>query len=408
MLRLKRRPEPRAMGVCSITPSGWCFCPACCGARKSSSNRTPRIITQRTTQSRRSAELSEHRGPCSPEGGKPIQHPEPLISGPTRRPSLTHNISFSRCDQALARPPTCRSPVQTARGLKERWGNGPGGVGIGQQRNHPSTPGAPGVHRDQAAVTKVSWLPDRQTCRTTKTPVPPDRRAPNGRLAAGVWLHLKNKATVRLTGTLRSQSVSAFTCASTLGLARVQSLEQNQDWTRTGMNRDSLNLLMQQRASCYPSLPHPHAPTPTGPAVCSLQPDNAPSCSPQTLGIRFHSLEPPSAAARGWMISNTWEPREPTQCWNNRGPVSIGALEEDETAGGGEIKNERAVRYGREATGERELQVVSGVADGSQRSAGGRRGRGARRAPSVRKAIHQRRSAGGKEKGRGAQHWAKS
>lgn len=58
------------------------------------------------------------------------------------------------------------------------------------------------------------------------------------------------------------------------------------------------------------------------------------SCSPQTLSIWFHSLEPPSAAARGWMISNTWEPWEPTLGWNNRGPVSAGALEESETAGG--------------------------------------------------------------------------
>lgn len=61
-----------------------------------------------------------------------------------------------------------------------------------------------------------------------------------------------------------------------------------------------------------------------------------PSCSPQTLSIQFHSLEPLSAAARGWMISNTWEPREPTQCWNNRGPVSIRAL--DETAGGDDVR----------------------------------------------------------------------
>lgn len=64
----------------------------------------------------------------------------------------------------------------------------------------------------------------------------------------------------------------------------------------------------------------------------------APSCSPQTLSIRFHSLGPPSAVARGWMISNTWEPWEPTQCWNNRGPVRIRALEEDETAGGDDVR----------------------------------------------------------------------
>ncbi len=50
-----------------------------------------------------------------------------------------------------------------------------------------------------------------------------------------------------------------------------------------------------------------------------------PSCSPQTLSIQFHSLGPLSAGARGWMISNTWEPWEPTQRWNNRGPVSIRA-----------------------------------------------------------------------------------
>lgn len=62
------------------------------------------------------------------------------------------------------------------------------------------------------------------------------------------------------------------------------------------------------------------------------------SCSPQTLSIWFHSLEPPSAAARGWMISNTWEPWEPTQDWNNRGPVSAGALEESETAGGDDVR----------------------------------------------------------------------
>lgn len=63
-----------------------------------------------------------------------------------------------------------------------------------------------------------------------------------------------------------------------------------------------------------------------------------PSCSPQTLSIQFHSLGPLSAVARGWMISNTWEPWEPTQWWNNRGPVSIRALEEDETAGGDDVR----------------------------------------------------------------------
>lgn len=64
----------------------------------------------------------------------------------------------------------------------------------------------------------------------------------------------------------------------------------------------------------------------------------APSCSPQTLRIQFHSLETPSAAARGWMISNTWEPWEPTQGWNNRGAVSVRALGEDETAGGDDVR----------------------------------------------------------------------
>lgn len=63
-----------------------------------------------------------------------------------------------------------------------------------------------------------------------------------------------------------------------------------------------------------------------------------PSCSPQTLSIQFHSLGPLSAVARGWMISNTWEPWEPTQCWNNRGPVSIRTLEEDKTAGGDDVR----------------------------------------------------------------------
>lgn len=71
--------------------------------------------------------------------------------------------------------------------------------------------------------------------------------------------------------------------------------------------------------------------------VCALEPGvcyslcshavfhQGPSCGPQTLGVGFHSLETPSAAARGWMISNTWEPWDPTQRWNNRGPVSVGA-----------------------------------------------------------------------------------
>lgn len=61
------------------------------------------------------------------------------------------------------------------------------------------------------------------------------------------------------------------------------------------------------------------------PSAATLSFIRAPSCSPQTLGVGFHSLETPSAAARGWMISNTWEPWDPTQCWNNRGPVSIRA-----------------------------------------------------------------------------------
>lgn len=61
------------------------------------------------------------------------------------------------------------------------------------------------------------------------------------------------------------------------------------------------------------------------------------SCSPQTPSIWFHSLEPLSAAARGWMISNTWEPWEPTQGWNNRGPVSAVELEESETAGADDV-----------------------------------------------------------------------
>lgn len=52
---------------------------------------------------------------------------------------------------------------------------------------------------------------------------------------------------------------------------------------------------------------------------------SGPSCSPQTLGVGFHSLQTPSAAARGRMISNTWEPWDPTQRWNNGGPVSIRA-----------------------------------------------------------------------------------
>lgn len=61
------------------------------------------------------------------------------------------------------------------------------------------------------------------------------------------------------------------------------------------------------------------------PSAATLSFIRAPSCSPQTLGVGFHSLETPSAAARGRMISNTWEPWDPTQRWNNRGPVSIGA-----------------------------------------------------------------------------------
>lgn len=62
-----------------------------------------------------------------------------------------------------------------------------------------------------------------------------------------------------------------------------------------------------------------------------------PSSSPQTLSIQFHSPGPLSAWARGWMNSNTWEPWEPTLCWNNSRPVSIRALEEDETASGGDV-----------------------------------------------------------------------
>lgn len=61
------------------------------------------------------------------------------------------------------------------------------------------------------------------------------------------------------------------------------------------------------------------------PSAATLSFIRAPSCGPQTVGVGFQSLETPSAAARGWMISNTWEPWDPTLGWNNRGPVSIRA-----------------------------------------------------------------------------------
>lgn len=64
------------------------------------------------------------------------------------------------------------------------------------------------------------------------------------------------------------------------------------------------------------------------------------------------------------MISNTWEPWEPTQRWNNRGPVSVGALEEDETAGGDDVRiihthprSAPALLLGSRALGRERLQV---------------------------------------------------
>lgn len=186
-----------------------------------------------------------------------------------------------------------------------------------------------------------------------------------------------------------------FTCASTLSLDWIQtSFEQNQKsaqplWTRICKNFSSI-----QSTSTHPSLPLPISPpTPilqvplalksglyetvawqrvyvlngylcvgvcgwsaslqvrvcAKCALCrslafvilstaTLSFIRALSCSPQTLSIQFHSLGPLSAVARGWMISNTWEPWEPTQSWNNRGPVSMRAVEEDETAGGDDVR----------------------------------------------------------------------
>lgn len=169
--------------------------------------------------------------------------------------------------------------------------------------------------------------------------------------------------------------MTAFTCARALGLAPVQTgCEQNQKSLASARFfksfrpapcvrlrnppplplatlRDSVGMRLSTLCTCtWMGVSAFVASRQVCVCVCVCEPGvcyslcshtvfhQASSCSPQTVGIRFHSLRPPSAAARGWMISNTWEPWEPTRCWNNRGPVSIGALEEDETAGGDDVR----------------------------------------------------------------------
>lgn len=175
-------------------------------------------------------------------------------------------------------------------------------------------------------------------------------------------------------------------------------------------NRDSLNLLIhpvQHHPSIYPGYPSlqplppppPLAPTPIGPSsldcsvtacVCVfLHCVSAGTCVCvcrslafvilPTVSLSFIRARPAAhrlsvysftvsglrlLAARGWMISNTWEPWEPTQRWNNRGPVSVGALEEDETAGGDDVRiihthprSAPALLLGSRALGRERLQV---------------------------------------------------